>query len=97
MDLQKAHYEVCLPISGKVKGEGEVKGKELEKGAFACITHSGPVGKIAGGLHGDSEVGRGKWVPHRPGQAEKYTSKEGGGGGGSEECLIELQFPVRKG
>ena len=43
LDAQNAHYEVCVPIAGKLKGEGEVQAKELERGAYACITHSGPI------------------------------------------------------
>jgi effector-binding domain-containing protein len=96
-DLQNAQFEVCLPISGKVKGEGEVKGKELERGAFVCITHSGPSEKLPGAYqellkwieeNGYRIVGPGREVHHK-GMGES--------GGQPEECIIELQFPVRKG
>jgi effector-binding domain-containing protein len=97
IDLQKAHFEVCLPISGKVKGEGEVKGKELEKGAFACITHSGPSEKLPEAYqellkwmqeNGYRIVGPCREVHHK-GMGET--------GGQPQECMVELQFPVRKG
>ena len=96
VDFQKAHYEVCIPISGKVKGEGEVKGKELEKGAFACITHSGPIEKLP-----DSYKTILKWIeengytiagPTR----EIYQKGIGEAGGIPQECLIEIQLPIRK-
>jgi effector-binding domain-containing protein len=96
IDPQKAHYEVCIPISGKVKGEGEVKGKELEKGAFACITHSGPIEKLP-----DSYKTILKWIeengytiagPTR----EIYQKGIGEAGGIPQECLIEIQLPIRK-
>ena len=97
IDLQKAHFEVCLPISGKVKGEGEVKGKELERGAFACITHSGPSEKLPEAYqellkwieeNGYRIVGPSREVHHK-GMGES--------GGQPKECMVELQFPVRKG
>ena len=75
IDPQKAHYEVCIPISGKIKGEGEVKGQELERGAFACITHSGPAEKLPEAY---SEIL--KWVEENgyrsPGPPAKSTTKE---------------------
>jgi effector-binding domain-containing protein len=97
IDLQNAHFEVCLPISGKVKGEGEVKGRELEKGAFVCITHSGPLEKLPEAYqellkwieeNGYRIVGPSREVHHK-GMGES--------GGQPKECIIELQFPVRKG
>lgn len=97
IDPQKAHFEVCLPISGKVKGGGEVKDKELEKGAFACMTHSGPLEKLPDSYqailkwieeNGYRIVGSGREVHHK-GMGES--------GGQPNEYLIELQFPVRKG
>ena len=95
-DPQKAHYEVCYPISGKVKGEGEVKGKELEKGAFACITHSGPVEKLP-----DAYREILKWIEENGYQIagstrEIYHKGTGEAGGGPQEVIIEVQFPVRK-
>lgn len=95
-DPQKARYDVCFPISGKIKGEGEVKGKELEKGAFACITHSGPIEKLP-----DTYKTILKWIeengymiagPTR----EIYQKGIGEAGGSPQECLIEVQLPVRK-
>ncbi len=97
IDLQKAHFEVCLPISGKVKGEGEVKGKELEKGAFACITHSGPSEKLS-----DAYQELLKWIEENgyrivgPSR-EVHHKGMGESGGQPKECMVELQFPVRKG
>jgi effector-binding domain-containing protein len=97
IDLQNLRLEVCLPISGKVKGEGEVKGKELEKGAFACMTHSGALEKLPEAYqellkwieeNGYRIVGSGREVHHK-GMGES--------GGQPKECIIELQFPVRKG
>jgi len=93
---QKARYEVCLPISGKIKGEGEIKSKELEKGAYACMTYSGPIEKIT-----DAYQTILKWIeengymiagPTR----EVYHKGIGGAGGSLQECLIELQFPVKR-
>jgi effector-binding domain-containing protein len=97
IDLQKAHFEVCLPISGKVKGEGEVKGKELERGAFACITHSGPAEKL---LEAYQELL--KWIEENGyrivgASREIHLKGMGESGGKPQECIIELQFPVRKG
>ncbi len=95
-DPQKAHYEVCFPISGKIRGEGEVKGKELEKGAFACITHSGPVEKLP-----DTYNTLLKWIKENEYQIagstrEIYHKGIGEAGGSLQECLIELQFPVKR-
>jgi effector-binding domain-containing protein len=96
VDPQKAHYEVCLPISGKIKGEGEIKSKELEKGAYACMTYSGPIEKIT-----DAYQTILKWIeesgykitgPPR----EVYHKGIGEAGVSPQECLIELQFPVKR-
>ncbi len=96
IDFQKAHFEVCIPISGKVKGHAEVKDKELEKGAFACITHSGPMEKLPEAYqailkwieeNGYSIAGAGREVYHK-GMGES--------GGQPREYMVELQFPVRK-
>ena len=97
IDLQKAHFEVCLPISGKVKGEGEVKGKELERGAFACITHSGPSEKLP-----EAYQELLKWIEENGYRIvgvsrEVHLKGMGESGGQPQECIIELQFPVRKG
>ena len=96
IDPQKAHYEVCIPISGKVKGEGEVKGKELEKGAFACITHSGPAEKLPE-AYGEIL----KWVEENGyriagSTREVYHKGAGETQGGPQDVIIEIQFPVRK-
>jgi len=96
IDPQKAHYEVCIPISGKVKGEGEVKSKELEKGAFACITHSGPAEKLPE-AYGEIL----KWVEENGyriagSTREVYHKGAGETQGGPQDVIIEIQFPVRK-
>ena len=97
IDLQKAHFEVCLPISGKVKEEREVKGKELEKGAFACISHSGTLEKLPEAYQ---EIL--KWIEENgyrivgPSR-EVHQKGMGESGGPPQDYLIELQFPVRKG
>jgi effector-binding domain-containing protein len=92
-DVQKAHYDACFPISGKIKGEGEVKGKELGKGAFACITHSGPIEKLPDAYreilqwideNGWQVTGAIREVYHKGMEPE----------GSLQECLIEVQFPV---
>ncbi|MDI6754833.1 MAG: GyrI-like domain-containing protein [Thermodesulfobacteriota bacterium] len=93
---QKAKYEVCLPISGKFKEEGGVKSKELGKGAFACITHTGPIGKLA-----DTYNTILKWIEDNgyriAGSArEIYPERIGEVEGNLPEFLIEVQFPVRK-
>jgi len=95
-DLQRMHYEVCFPTSGKIKGKGELKGKELEKGAFACITHSGPIDKLP-----DAYCEILKWIEENGYQVtgagrEVYHKGIGEAEGSSQECLIEVQFPVRK-
>jgi len=95
-DLQKTHYEVCLPISGKLKEEGELKGKELEKGAFACMTHSGPAEKLP-----DSYATLMKWIEDNGYRVagstrEVYQKGIGEPGGSPQECLIEIQCPVKR-
>jgi len=96
VDLQKTHYEVCLPISGKLKEEGELKGKELEKGAFACMTHSGPAEKLP-----DSYATLMKWIEDNGYRVagstrEVYQKGIGEPGGSPQECLIEIQCPVKR-
>ena len=95
-DFQQAHYEVCIPISGKIKGEGEVKARELEKGAFACVTHTGPLDKLP-----DAYKVILKWVEENGymisgATREVFLKGVGETGGGSREVVIEVQFPVRK-
>lgn len=94
IDLRKAHFEVCMPISGKVKGEGQIKEKELEKGAFASIAHTGSLDKLP-------EVYQIilKWIEENQYQIagparEIYHKGIGESGGG--EFVVEVQFPVRK-
>ncbi|MGD0624160.1 MAG: GyrI-like domain-containing protein [Thermodesulfobacteriota bacterium] len=96
IDLQKAQFEVCLPISGKIKGEGELKSKELEKGAFACITHSGPIEKLP-----DAYKTILKWIEENGYKIaspirEVYHKGVGEVGGIPQDVLIEIQCPVRK-
>jgi len=93
---QKARYEVCLPISGKFKEEGGVKSKALEKGAFACITHSGPIDKLP-----EAYTTILKWIEENGYRItgsgrEVYHKGIGEAGVSPLECLIEIQFPVRK-
>jgi AraC family transcriptional regulator len=96
MDPQKAHYEVCIPISGKIKGEGEVIGKDLEKGAFACITHTGSVEKLA-----DSYALILKWIEENGykiagSTREIYHKGVVERGANLQDCIIEVQYPIRK-
>jgi len=93
---QKARYEVCLPISGKFKEEGGVKSKELEKGAFACITHSGPIEKLP-----DTYKTILRWIEENGYQVagpmrEIYQKGIREAGGIPQEFLIEVQLPIRK-
>jgi effector-binding domain-containing protein len=93
-DVQKMHYEVCFPISGRIKGEGEVKRKELAKGAFACITYSGSIEKLP-----DAYREILKWIEENGWQVtgtsrEVYHKGIGEAEGSPQECLIEVQFPV---
>mgnify|MGYP001131206760 CR=1 FL=1 len=93
---QKARYEVCLPISGKFKEEGGVKSRELEKGAFACITHSGPMEKLP-----DTYKTILRWIEENGYQVagptrEIYQKGFGEAGGIPQEFLIEVQLPIRK-
>ncbi len=95
IDLQKAQFEVCLPISGKIKGEGELKSKELEKGAFACITHSGSIEKLP-----DTYNTILKWIEENGYKIasptrEVYHKGVGEVGGIPQDVLIEIQFPVK--
>jgi len=93
-DAQKVRYEVCFPISGKIKGGGEVKGKELGKGAFACITHSGPIEKLPDAYREIlGWIGENGWQVTGAGR-EVYHKGVGGAEGPSHECLVEIQFPV---
>jgi AraC family transcriptional regulator len=96
MDPQKAHYEVCIPISGKLKGEGEVTSKELERGAFACITHTGSIEKLT-----DSYALILKWIEENGykisgSTREIYHKGVAEKGANLQDCIIEVQFPVRK-
>jgi effector-binding domain-containing protein len=96
IDLQKAQFEVCLPISGKIKGEGELKSKELEKAAFVCITHSGPMEKLP-----DTYKEILKWIEENGYRIatptrEVYQKGIGEAGGTPQDVLIEIQCPVRK-
>lgn len=93
---QKARYEVCFPISGKFKEEGGIKSKEMEKGPFACITHAGPIEKLP-----DAYQAILKWIEDNGYQVsgptrEVYHKGIGEAGGSLQECLIELQFPVKR-
>ncbi len=93
-DLSKAQFEICLPISGKIKGESSVKDKELPKGAFACITHRGPLEKL-----GETYQTILQWIEENgymiAGPAREIYH-EGLNKPGAQEYIIELQFPVRK-
>jgi effector-binding domain-containing protein len=96
MDPHTAHYELCVPISGKIKGEGAVKDKELEKGAFACITHTGSIDNIQ-----ETYKAILKWIEENgyriAGAArEVYHKGLGETGIDSQNIMVELQFPVRK-
>jgi effector-binding domain-containing protein len=96
IDLQKAQLEVCLPISGKIKGGGELKSKELEKGAYVCITHSGPIEKLP-----DTYNTILKWIEENGYRIatptrEVYQKGVGEAGGTPQDVLIEIQFPVKK-
>ncbi|MGB9700851.1 MAG: GyrI-like domain-containing protein [Thermodesulfobacteriota bacterium] len=94
VDPSQAHCEICLPISGKIKGESTVKDKELAKGAFACITHKGPLEKL-----GETYQVILKWIEENgymiAGPVREIYQK-GLNEPGGQEYVIELQFPVRK-
>ncbi len=95
-DPQKVRYEACCPISGKVKGESEIKGKEVERGIYACLTHSGPIAQLS-----SSYSVLLKWIEENGYRVngpirEVYEKGVGQAGGNSQEFTIELQFPVRK-
>ena len=94
-DPQKAQYEVCIPISGKVKGEGEVKGKELPQAAFACITHSGPIEKLP-----ETYTIIFQWIEQNGYRIdtptrEIYHKGIAEAGGTPQDVLIEIQCPVK--
>ncbi len=93
---QKGKYEVCLPISGKFKEEGGVKIKELGKGPFACMSHSGSIEKLPEAYQAIL-----KWIEENGYQVagptrEVYYKGIGEGGGSPQESLVELQFPVKR-
>ncbi len=96
LDLQKALLEICLPISGKIKGSGDLKEKELEKGAFACIPHSSSLEKLP-----ETYQAVLKWITDNgyrvagPGR-EIYPQGTGEPGDALPGGPIEIQFPVRK-
>jgi effector-binding domain-containing protein len=95
VDPQKAHYEVCIPISGKIKGEGDVKARELEKGAFACITHAGPIEKLP-----DTYNTILKWIEENGYKIagptrEIYVKGIGEAGVSPQDVIIEIQIPVK--
>jgi effector-binding domain-containing protein len=95
-DPQKMRYEACCPISGKVKGEGALKGREIERGIYACLAHSGPIEKLP-----ESYAAILKWIEENGYRVngsirEVYEKGIGQGGGNSPEFTIEIQFPVRK-
>ncbi len=94
VDLQKAHFEICLPISGKIKGENAVKEKELAKAAFACSTHTGSLERLP-------EVYQIllKWIEdnqYKIAGPAREVYHQGIGESGGKEFVIEVQFPVRK-
>ncbi len=95
-EFPKANLEVCVPISGKIKGVTGLTGKELGKGAFACLTHAGPIEKL-----GDAYSILLKWIQENEYKIsgsvrEIYQKGFGETGTPSQDCLIEIQFPVRK-
>ncbi len=96
IDLQRALYEVCIPIYGKVKGHAEIKDKELEKAAFASITHSGPLEKLPEAYQAIL-----KWVEENGYRIagpvrEVYLRGIGDAAGGLPEVAVEVLLPVRK-
>jgi len=96
MDPRTAQYELCVPISGKLKGASTVQDKELEKGAFACITHTGSVDNIKEAYNAIL-----KWIEENgyriAGSArEVYHKGVKETGMDSQNIMVELQFPVRK-
>jgi len=95
IDLQKAQYEVCLPISGKIKGAGDLKAKELEKGAFVSITHSGPIEKLP-----ETYTIIFQWIEQNGYRIdtptrEIYHKGIAEAGGTPQDVLIEIQCPVK--
>jgi len=95
-DPQKMRYDACCPISGKVKGEGDVKGREIERGVYACLSHSGSIEKLP-----DSYAAILKWIEENGYRIngpirEVYEKGIGASAGSPQEYLIEIQFPVRK-
>jgi len=96
VDPLRAHLEACVPISGKIKGEGDLKNKDLPKGAFACITHTGPLEKIP-----ETYQAVLNWIEENSYQIsgpaqEVYHKGPEEGKGDSPDLLIELQLPVKK-
>jgi AraC family transcriptional regulator len=96
LDPRTAQYELCVPISGRLKGAGNVQDKELEKGAFACITHSGSIDNIQ-----ESYKAVLKWIEengYRIAGAPREVFHKGlkETGIDSQNIMVELQFPVQK-
>ncbi len=89
-----ANLEICVPISGKVKGVPGLIGKELEKGAFACLTHAGPIEKLP-----DAYSVIMKWIEengYRISGSVREVYQKGLDRPGAAEYQVEIQFPVRK-
>ncbi len=96
IDLPKALYEVCIPISGKIKGQAEIKDKELDKAAFASVTHSGGPGKLPEAYQAIL-----KWAEENGYQVagpvrEVYLGGIGKAGGVFPDAAVEILLPVRK-
>jgi effector-binding domain-containing protein len=85
-----------LSAPGKIKGASNLQDKELEKGAFACITHTGSVDNIQ-----ETYKAILKWIEENgyriAGSArEVYHKGLKETGMDSQNIMVELQFPVRK-
>jgi len=96
MDPRTAQYELCVPISGRLKGASNIKDKELEKGAFACITHTGSVDNIQ-----ETYKAVLKWIEENGYQIsgaarEVYHKGLKETGIDSQNIMVEVQFPIRK-
>jgi effector-binding domain-containing protein len=96
MDPRTAQYELCVPISGRLKGASNVKDKELEKGAFACITHTGSLDNLQ-----ESYKAVLKWIGENGYQIagaarEVYHKGLKETGIDSQNIVVEVQFPVQK-
>ena len=88
-------FEVCLPVSGEVRGDQQVAAKELPACTVAFATITGPYHEIPARY--DEILA---WLsvqglePSGPPREVYLKHPDAGGGGEPAEFVTEIQFPV---